>query len=622
MVRQAVYHSYDNSWANTIPGIKLITAPRDITGLCCCVCFCNRGVVDYGATQGRPHGPDFRWTSRSISHLIFQFSVDPGDAEVEKGTGLLVLAKFAESLPTEVSIRYTNADGQVNHVEMRKSLDDPVFGARIPNITAATKYQVEFQETKSDEFEVSVFEFPELIRSDAEIDFPEYTNLENKIAQDIRRVTAVEGSTAQLDFHLNKSVKSATLVSDSGEVIQLDQSSLPNTFKTEIDFNEIGKQTYRLKLTDSENRANKSPPRIVFNTLENKIPELKISGPSPDMQISALEEILLKAKSFDDFGISRIGLTYSIGDKDDAQIVLTGGNGEKKQEAEHLLAMEELEAEADQFLTYHVWAEDFGPDGNVRRVASDIFFAEVRPFDEIYRQGEAPPGGAQQQQQQQQQGQNAQNAEQAQQLAELQKQIITATWNLIRRETGEEPTEEFATDMDVMIESQQSALAQVEELAGAVDDENSKNFLDESRSFMNSAINDFRTGRDESNTSNLDSAVKNAKGAYQALLKLRSREHEVVRQQQQQQQQQQQSQAQNQRQQQMNQLDMEQDQNQYEQQQQAQLQDEQETEQQENRQILSRLRELAQRQNDLNKRVKELQSALLESETEEEQEEN
>ncbi len=43
-------------------------------------------------------------------------------------------------------------------------------------------------------------------------------------------------------------------------------------------------------------------------------------------------------------------------------------------------------------------------------------------------------------QQQQQQG----NAQQAEQLAELQKQIVNATWKLIRRETASTPTEPFA----------------------------------------------------------------------------------------------------------------------------------------------------------------------------------
>ena len=92
-------------------------------------------------------------------------------------------------------------------------------------------------------------------------------------------------------------------------------------------------------------------------------------------------------------------------------------------------------------MSYYVWAEDIGPDGKPRRTMSDMYFAEVRHFDEIFRQGEQPTDQQQreQQQQQQQQGQGG-AAQQAEELAELQKQIVNATWKLIRRETAQKPS--------------------------------------------------------------------------------------------------------------------------------------------------------------------------------------
>ena len=63
-------------------------------------------------------------------------------------------------------------------------------------------------------------------------------------------------------------------------------------------------------------------------------------------------------------------------------------------------------------------------------------------------------------------------------------------------------------------------------------------------------------------------------------------------------------------------------QNRYEQQKQAQAEPPQQSpEQKENLQFMSRLRELAQRQGDLNERLKELQTALQEAKTEPEKEE-
>src|SRR5206468_5616142 len=97
------------------------------------------------------------------------------------------------------------------------------------------------------------------------------------------------------------------------------------------------------------------------------------------------------------------------------------------------------------------------------------YFAEVRPFEETFRQGEQPPGGAQQQQQGQ-----SQNAMQAQQLAELQKQIINATWKLIRREVGNRLTDAFGGDVEQIQLSQSSAIEQATALAEKLQDPESQ----------------------------------------------------------------------------------------------------------------------------------------------------
>ena len=128
-----------------------------------------------------------------------------------------------------------------------------------------------------------------------------------------------------------------------------------------------------------------------------------------------------------------------------------------------------MKAEPDDLLSYHFWAEDFAADGSVRRTESDMYFAEVRPFEEIFRQGEQPPGGQQQQQQNQ-----SPNAMQAQQLAQLQKEIINATWKVIRREIGSKLTEPFASDVEQIQLSQASALEQATALAEKLQDPQSQ----------------------------------------------------------------------------------------------------------------------------------------------------
>jgi hypothetical protein len=77
--------------------------------------------------------------------------------------------------------------------------------------------------------------------------------------------------------------------------------------------------------------------------------------------------------------------------------------------------------DVDGVVPYFVWADDYGPDGQLRRTFSDIFFAEVRPFEEIFRRDQSGAGAGA--------GQRGQGQETAE-LAQLQKEIVIATWKL------------------------------------------------------------------------------------------------------------------------------------------------------------------------------------------------
>ena len=262
-------------------------------------------------------------------------------------------------------------------------------------------------------------------------------------------------------------------------------------------------------------------------------------------------------------------------------------------------------------LSYYFWAEDFDGVGQLRRTSGDMYFAEVRQFDEIFRQGQALSADQQRQQQQQQQ-QGGQNAQAAQQLAQLQKDIMNATWKLIRREIGAKPTDDFAADAKEVAESQAKAREQADALAENVRDSQSLEHLNSVFEAMDRAIGQLAAAASEPSAKPLQPALAAEQSAYQGLLKLRAREHEVVRQQQRSSSAQANSSARSQQQrQQLNQLDLASEENRYETQRDARSQPEQQADR-EARQVLNRLRELARRQHDLNERLKDLQSALQE----------
>ena len=144
-----------------------------------------------------------------------------------------------------------------------------------------------------------------------------------------------------------------------------------------------------------------------------------------------------------------------------------------------------------------------------------MYFAEVRHFEEIFRQGQQPPGG--------EQGQSPPgggNQQQAEQLGELQKQIINGTWKVIRRETGAKPTALFGPDVGTLKESQQTALSQLDKLREQLRDAESSSHATEAGEFMQQAIDEL-TKAEKPDLTALQPAIAAEQAAYQALLRLR-----------------------------------------------------------------------------------------------------
>ncbi len=436
-----------------------------------------------------------------------------------------------------------------------------------------------------------VFEYPELVRADAKLVFPRYTSLGPKTIEDIRHVTAVEGTELTLLCRLNKDVATAQLIDAEGKAIPLESiEGGKHVYRASLTL--ADPRRFRIQLVDHEGRTNKLATEIFANVTRNRPPVVKMTQPAHDVAVSPLEELTLKAELEDDFGLVRYGLSYSMAGREPREIVLPASKAKARQlRPEHMLDFESLQAAPDELLTYFFWAEDIGPDGQPRRTSGDMFFAEVRPFEEIFRQGEQPPSGSAENEEQEGQQDNAQASDR---LAELQKEIINGTWKLIRRETIAKPTRQLAEDARVLAESQRSAIEQAAQLAGRLQDAASKASLDLATRSMKDAEKHLDDVAEKSAVAGLNPALAAEQAAYQALLKLRAREIEVIRRNSRQQRQRGRNSGGNRSQRQLQQLELTDEENRYEDQRTARAQQEslsqREREQRETGQVLNRLR--------------------------------
>jgi hypothetical protein len=378
-------------------------------------------LLGFGA--GAPHllpGQSHPWLAQTVT-------VMPGDTTVERGAGVVVTARFTGRMPADATLVVVSASGKTQRIPMARNLADPVFGASLRQVSEDSLYRVEYASSRTPDYKIGVFEYPALVRADAYLHYPEFTGLTNKVIRDTRRVSAIEGTRLTYLMQLNKPVASAKLIGkdqtlpltlQSNAVVSLNEWVLTNSAR------------YSLQLVDAEGRTNKMADDFSLVALADRPPEVKIVFPHGDQRVSALQEMQLDGEATDEFGLLEYGVGYSLAGQEPQFVELSrepAGPNQKRQFS-YLLPLETLGVHVDQVVSYFAWADDHGPDGGVRRTFSDMYFAEVRPFEEIFRQDQSggqdgSQGGAQG---------GAQGGNGSTRLAELQKQIVLATWKLQR----------------------------------------------------------------------------------------------------------------------------------------------------------------------------------------------
>ncbi|MEI9893721.1 MAG: hypothetical protein WDN28_07420, partial [Chthoniobacter sp.] len=185
-------------------------------------------------------------------------------------------------------------------------------------------------------------------------------------------------------------------------------------------------------------------------------------------------------------------------------------------------------------------------------------------------------------------------------LAELQKQIVSATWNLQRAEDGlEKPSDKYLKDEPVVRDSQQEALEKAKQLVAKTEDPKMHSLAENAAREMQTALDHLTKAA--TITTPLPDALTAEQTAYDALLKLAAHEFRVR-----QSKSQAKGTAQQKEQPQLDQLEMKDEKERYETNREAKSPEKEQ--QREQLAILNRLKELAQRQKDINERLKELQT--------------
>lgn len=536
---------------------------------------------------------------------VLEIEVRPGDTELEQGSRLVVEATVKPAAPESATLVLTDLQGaELERVPMRLGVDGQVFGGLLARVKQDALYRVEAGTAVSKTHRITTYVHPALVRVDVRILPPAGSGLSPRDIKNTLKASVPEGGAIEFSVKVNKPVRDAEWFGQDKTPLPLQPSADDPTVLTAV-LKPEKSQKWRLHLVDADDRANKNPPWFTVTVQRNELARIEVVFPKRDLQVSTLQELPVEARVWDDRSVLRSGLSYSLaGASKDLVFEHAPTGPTKKHEVRALLALEKENAEPRQLLSYHFWAEDRGPQGEVRRAMSDMFFADVRHFEDIFREREAPPSMP-----------GEPPPGQSDKLLELQKQVVNATWRVVRDTNAGRLMEDAAPDVDVVYQSQGLTLDKTKEAMEEAEDAEVKLALTEAWKSMKDALDPLQQAAREHKRTALNQALGFEQSALEWLHRASSREHLIQRQNQPPQGGQGQRPNENQ----LANLELKQEEQRYEEEKAAAA--EADPAQQENLQVLNRLKELARRQEALAEKMKELEKQIAQAKTEAEREE-
>ena len=442
-------------FAGALAGLVLVTAALAALG---------PGFLRHGATAlflpGRP--------AEAVNP--YRVSVAPGDTTIARNSDLRISAVLHGFSADDV-VLYTMEEDENGFAALPMIADaSGAFDGLLLNVARSTRYYVESSGVRSATFTVGVADLPAVDGLAMEYHFPAYTGLAPRRFEVGGDVAALAGTRVELSVRATLPSPGALLVLDTGDTLAMrpapsappgpaDADARPGSvFEGAFTVGRAGFYGIRLQTADGAWVAGAPDYRI--DVLADQGPAVSFAKPGRDTQVSAIEEVFVEVRAEDDIGVSEVLWVYSVnGGPPDTVRIFGSGRGQPAAQgrplaevtAGHTVFMEEFGLETGDLIAYHAVARDNAPVPN--EAMTDIYFLQVRPFRRDFREAEGRGGG----------GGGGGGGEMEQDLSAIQRQIIAASFNLVRDRDSYAPDTWEENVVSVAL-SQQRLREQVETL--------------------------------------------------------------------------------------------------------------------------------------------------------------
>ena len=367
--------------------------------------------------------------------LTTRLAVEPGNARILRGKSLPIHVTVTGKSAEKVVLTYGDIGAQqLSASQVEKSQQQPKtvinmlrnpddkrgFAYEIFNIDADMEYAVVANEATSERYTVEVFEMPKVTEISIAYTYPDYTGLKSVVQTGTGDIRAVVGTQAEIRLTTNKAIQTASIAIGQ-ETVSHQQSDLTvepysadsqmvisngNTLTTPIDVVEDGSYAIQLLCIDGFN--NEIPIEYTIKAIPDAVPEVVIKEPGRDVKVTKLDEVEIVAEATDDYGVAELKLMYRIGSDELQEFVMessvstpivgsgSGADARHIAEGAYTFYLEEFDVEPGDIISYYAHATDNNTRTGPGEASSEIYFIEIRPFNEDFHEGESEgePGEA------------------------------------------------------------------------------------------------------------------------------------------------------------------------------------------------------------------------------------
>jgi hypothetical protein len=293
------------------------------------------------------------------------------------------------------------------------------FEYTLPSVDRSFTYRVTAGSSSSREHSVTALFPPRVTRIAVRYDYPAFTRLPPRDDQDGGDIYAPAGTRVSLSIHADKPVSSGALALSGGATLALTAAG-GTTLTAEMRLSKDA--SYRVRLTDQDGLHSSGDLEYFIRLMDDRPPDVRIVRPAADQGITPLEEVAIEARADDDYGVAALDLVYAVAGRPPRVVPFTRlGGTDVAKVGTRLLAAEDLGVQPGDVITYYARARDVARGKRSTETRSDIFFLEVKPFNEEFVAAQSQGAGA------------GAAGTPIDSLIAAQKEIIAATWNLERR---------------------------------------------------------------------------------------------------------------------------------------------------------------------------------------------